>query len=228
MSKKMLLPVIFIIAIIVLGGALFLFFKGGKINTNFEVSKYLSQIDKSKFNEARSNLYSDVSSRLAKNPQDWEAMRDLANIYAWQDNYSQAEEILTQVLKYQPEDVIALQNMAQIYHNQKRYSLAEETYYQILKINSLWMPAYESLGELYRFKLVEDNEKYPQTINAAREADYQDQYEQSLLRRLAFYYAYAQKREKALETFAEFTTKFPKEKDMNQVYEDLKAGKVID
>ncbi|MFC1598726.1 tetratricopeptide repeat protein [Patescibacteria group bacterium] len=224
-NKKAFLPYIVVGTIIVIVIILAFVFKSpqdDQITVNIDTSSYLQQIDQYDLNEAQTNLYNEIQKDLQGNPNDLETVTYLGTLFYTLENYETAEEIYVQVVKYEPQNTVALQNLANTYRNTNRYQLAEDTFYQILDYNILWLPALETLAELYRFELRPSNDIYPEILIQAREVDYNDQYEQPLLKMLAFYYKYQGDNDISLEYFTEYVGKYPEDNLVQEVYDELK------
>lgn len=188
---------------------------------NNEFQQYMTFKD-TDLNQAELKLYNQTKETLAKDPTNKDALIDLANLYIYTEVYDKAEEILKKIGGIYKDDTIVLQNLATVYHDTKRYKEAEQTYNKILESNILWMPALESLSQLYRFKLVENNLEFPKLVEKARVADYQDQYEGDLLKILGFYYDYQGDNKKSIEYFNQYLEKFPNDESIKGVVSELK------
>jgi len=223
-DKKALLPyiVVGIIFIVIIIGLIIKYQPPKQRIIDIDAAKYVQIINEYELNEAQQLLFEAVKQDLAQDPNDLEAILELANLFYYVEEYDLAEEVYIQVLRYEPQNTIALQNLANTYRNTERYDLAEKYLYILLSYNNLWIPAYEILGELYRFELVERDDKFVETLNKAREADFQDQYEQPLLKLIAFYYKYKEDNTNAIKYFAEYIEKYPDDTAIKKVYDELK------
>jgi len=219
---------IVVAAVVIIGAGSFILVKkqATDLASSFDLAQYINYQD-ADLNEAQKSMYDDAKAKLAENSLDKNALIDLANVHAFKDDNNAAEAIFNHVLNIAPGDTIALQNLASVYHNTKRYDEAEQAYYKIIDAGTLWMPAYESLSQLYRFKLVADNPRFVEHVQRTREADYTDQYQNDFLTMPGFYYQYKGDNSSAIDYFRQYLIRVPDDKVIQGVFKDL-GGSAIE
>lgn len=69
------------------------------------------------------------------------------------------------VLKSDPKNTKVLNNIADIYQDKTEWGKAEEYYKKLLAVDPSFIPAYRNLGNLYRFRLGNDEAKIKELID---------------------------------------------------------------
>jgi len=220
MKNRILIGAIIILVIIVVIIAVVYKKSDEKI---IDYSKYFEIINESELSETEQDYLQTIKDKVASNTDDYQTAVQLGNLLYSSDYFKEAEELYLQLLPLRENDWIVWQNLASSYKAQEKYEEAAEMYYKIIEANILYMNAYFGLETMYRYGHLPADGTFPEALQEAREADVTNQFESTLLKKLAFYYYYQKDNQKALEYFEEYVEKYPDDEAVRGVYEEVKA-----
>ena len=86
---------------------------------------------------------------IAKDPNDYESICDLAINYAWDRKYDEAEKLLKRSLELKPDHAASLANMGFVLQQKSKFDKAEEFYKRAVHYSPYYPSAWKCLGDLY-------------------------------------------------------------------------------
>lgn len=198
--KKASIIVVIIVIIIVVAGIFLIkkYYQPNSSNVPFQLD--LSVNTTLAWTDAKKAQYEQVKEALAKNPNNFDALFNLAGIKQSLLDTEGAIKIYNQLRILKPQDIRPLQNLGTIYVDTKQYESAEEMELAILAITPKWLNAYRELISLYQFHLKDKGAKLEPLLLRAYEISPELKMDMTSL--LALYYdVVLNNREKAVEYY---------------------------
>jgi tetratricopeptide (TPR) repeat protein len=171
------------------------------------------------------SIVENTREKLAQNPEDTEALIDLARAKYDLADFEGAVVVYKLALETRPTDTLILNNLGDTYGILKQYENSAEMYLKIIEVNPRWVNSYRELKTIYKFHLTE---KYPEIENVLLKGIEKIQEIDSfgaidLYTMLANYYQDTENNEKAIEWYEKALQINPENEAVARELEELKS-----
>jgi len=161
---------------------------------------------------------------LEENPEDIEALIDIAQIKYGLQDIDGSIAVYNKILEINPNHVLSLNNLGDMYNQKKEYEKAAEMYLRIIESTPKWINAYRELGYIYKYHFPERYYEIEELLLNGIEKfkELEGEAPVDLYSMLAVYYDETEQVEKAIEYLEIVVELDPNNQPAQQRLEELK------